>query len=609
MTRYHSGRKPTLKPQGEWLRLSHLLTLEIDEIADRDDLLVKIDPDAGYDDAAYHNGELQRDHNGQPLGQQHPGITFLHDAIIEINASYIPDDVLPVSMRPEFRKDRERYPLIWGILTHEGAHAHYSHWVETADEMKLTGEPALHLGAAILLEETRIEKKQIDFRPQDQIWLQAWGTHSAAVDFTAALQQYQEEHPGEPLPKHVIGRAAALVLARVDAGSVTPDDNTRLVQQLVDDIFGEDAQELQRIWLQAQNTGDYDTGKMLDLGRRWYEITGDSGAENHIVIIIDDDDDSPLGQALRDIARDSLREANGEAERERRENRHNKIIRGKQQEGAATQEARKIAQNVFGAGQGDCKSNPVTGYRDPTPQEMSLARLTKRRLLAAYVPERAVTKVTRPLPPGRLSTRVAQQLDAQHRTGSLPTAEPFTYKDRQHVTTPPLKVGIIQDVSSSQSGAAAAAASGAWSLAKATRMITDAQVAMVSFGDSVQPIINPRKKLGGVPILKTPYGTSHFVETLKAVEGQLDLTRPGAARLVVVLTDGEFDRYDLNHRDPALKRLTDHGVKILWVVTDGDYDGYLPGRNPGVHVFREAAGNYGVIPKMICGEAVYALKK
>jgi hypothetical protein len=133
---------------------------------------------------------------------------------------------------------------------------------------------------------------------------------------------------------------------------------------------------------------------------------------------------------------------------------------------------------------------------------------------------------------------------------------------------------------------------------------------MVSFGGSVQPIINPRRKLTQVPILRTPYGTDHFLGALQAVEGQLDLTRPGSARLMVILTDGEFTQYELRNRDAAIGRLAGMGVKFLWMVTAGDGgSSEAPGRITGVHVYREAAGNWDVIPRVINREAVRALKK
>ena len=433
-----------------------------------------------------------------------PGVTFPTDGIIEINPAYIPDDVTPESMFPEIRKDRERYPVIWGILSHEGAHAHYSKWMvevnKLAQQGRIPQEQRPHIGAAVILEETRIERKQVDFRPQDQVWLQASGTHLALEEVQRLMAEAQAA--GQALPKVAVARSAALVLARVDAGSVIPDDTTVAIQKLVDDTFGTtDAKKLKRIWRDAQRTGDYDWEQMVALGKEWYELTGDAGEDGEqieIAVSSGDGDDgdggqSPLEKLLQQAAKDAEAEASGEGERERRRTKMAKAVGKRRDEGRAQREAADMARATF-AGKGDDYRNPITGYRDPTPAELTLARTTRRQLQAAYLPERAVTKVTRSLPPGRLSVRTVQQLDAQLQAGLLPDQEPFMYKDRQHVPTPPLKVGIIQDVSASQGSAAAAAASGAWSLAKATTMIADAEMAMVSFGDRVNVIFHPRQK-------------------------------------------------------------------------------------------------------------------
>ena len=63
-------------------------------------------------------------------------------------------------------------------------------------------------------------------------------------------------------------------------------------------------------------------------------------------------------------------------------------------------------------------------------------------------------------------------------------------------------------------------------------------------------------------------------------------------------------------RDAAIKRLADLGVKFLWMVTDGGDDArYYPAKINGVHVYKEAAGHWDVVPKVINTEAVRALKK
>lgn len=624
MTRYRASSKPMVHPVGEWLRVSHEMTWEMEDIADRYDVVVKFAPDAGFDDSAFdEHGELLRDKEGNPLGQQHPGVTFPGLGITEINPAYLPDGVTPDNMSPLVRRDHARYPVIWGLLTHEGAHAHFSEWLNIMDDRiqdgEVTDEQQHHLGAATILEESRIEKRQMGFRPQDQVWLQASGTQLALEEVhkqAAATKQHMKENPDAQLDKALVARAAALVLARIDAGSVIPDDATQEIQGLVDEAFGKQAPELRKIWREVHRTADDDADKMMALGKKWYELTGDDGGrgeeESCAACSGDSEGDGnsladKLKQALGQAARNAQKEASGQTERERRQRRIAQVVDKRRLEGRKQQEAKQQARGLL-AGTGSNMSHPITGYRDPTPKELTLARTTRRQLEAAYLPERAVTRVTRILPPGKLSMRAAQQQDAQLHAGLIPDVEPFTHKDRTHIPTPPLKVGIVQDVSGSQGSAANAAASGAWSLAKAAQMIADAEVAMVSFGDRVNAIIKPRERLKQVPVIQTPYGTDYFCDAVQALEGLLDLMRPGSARLVVVLTDGHFSSRDFKNRDASLRRLTTAGVKILWMDTDGD-GAAVPEKMPGLHIFTKASGNYDIIPKVINVEAVNALKK
>src|ERR1700722_10709073 len=115
MTRFRATGKPPVKPQGEWLRVSHEMTWDVEEMADREDLVVKMSPDAGFDDSAFKDGKLivwteelldkarqvaalkygdpsliTDDLLGKPLGEQHPGVTFPALGIIEINPKYLP---------------------------------------------------------------------------------------------------------------------------------------------------------------------------------------------------------------------------------------------------------------------------------------------------------------------------------------------------------------------------------------------------------------------------------------------------------------------------------------------------------------------------------------
>lgn len=667
MSHYNIYQKPAVNPHGAWANASFELTWAIEEVTPRDDLIVKLSPDAAFDDSAYDQDgnlivytkeminelikqlratlpvmgtpsaeiraeiEKLKDLIGKPVAHQHAAITFLEIGVVEINPELLPDDIGDMEdFHPLSKQDRKRYPVLWGAVIHEAAHANHSNWVIEANkrirERKITAEERNWLGAAMILEESRIEKYQIDERPQDQVWLEAAGMHVAVEEYAEACKAVAKLRAEDPnadeaqLSRYTCGRAAALALARVDSGSIFWNKKIDSIELIVRAAFGDkDYDELQEIWRAAQACGDDDMETMLELGHRWYDLTKDAGDDQQpmgIPLDMDgdpngsDSDQDGLGKALGDAAEQSQKEASGKAEEEERQRRIDKLRNAARTEANQQRQAQAQAQKVFGssAGAPTGYGHPVTGYRKPTLAEINLARVTRRKLQAVYVPEKVATRVPRELPPGRLSTRALQQRNAQRQAGMIPSAEPFTYTERKHVTTPALKVGIIQDVSGSQSAAAAAAVSGAWSLAKAANEIVDAKVAMVSFGNDVHSIIKPLTKVVKVPELNTNAGTNYFLDALKAIEGELELTKPGAARLLVILTDGEFNFTDENGRDAALKRLTEAGVKVLWMDTDG-YGRHLPRKMPGLHIFNKASGNYSAIPSVICHEAVTAIKR
>lgn len=618
MTRNYAYDKPPAKPKGQWLRISHDMTWVVEEMADRPDLVVKMSPDAGYDETAYDDkGKLKKG------SRPHPGVTYPELAIIEIASEHMPKSVDLKDVKPLEHDNRNQYPTVWGLLAHEAAHAKHSQWVvplraaQKAGE--LSDEDGNAGGAAMLLEESRIERNQIIRRPQDQLWLQASATEIALKELQEEVAKPENQ---AQLGKVAGSRMAALVLARIDAGSIDVSEQTEKVEELARGIFGDkDFEALRDLWREAQATADDDTEGMLDIGRRWFELTQDNGGQGG-----DGDQQQKgggdggeagraLSKALKEMAENAKGEANGENQAKIRRDRLAKAARDRGIENAAAKDAKEQAEKVFHANPDRSdrrRDDPVRGYRNPTAEENGRARRTRKALQAAYTPERAVTKRASDLPPGKLSVRAAMQGAAERSLGLPSDTEPFTRKDRRRVPVPPLKVAIAQDVSGSQDSAAAAAVSGAWSLAKAAEQIPDAQVAMVVFGSSVWEVFGPRDKMPRVPVLTTPSSSHHLNDALAALEGELQLTRPGSARLLVILTDGIHESEEIQMRDPALKRLVDAGVHVLWFVTDG-YDGarsggYVPNVK-GVHVYDQAKGNYAAIPGIINREAVNALKK
>jgi hypothetical protein len=598
-------------PEGEWLRISGDMTQVIDKLSGRDDLIVKIAPDAGYEDSAFdQQGDLVDD------AAQESGVTFLESGIVELNGNLIPDGMKLTDVRPLEHGNRKRYPALWGVLSHEAGHGRHTGWLlelkRRSDRGELTRVQQDWAGAALLLEEPRVEAGQIRFRPQDQPWLQAAATEITLRELTEALED------GKNLDKkHVVARMCLLTHGRIDAGSMESTYETDRLEELGRQVFGDDYDKMREIWLEAIDAPDGDPDLMLDLGRRWFELTGDNGGhptaqqiENAEKVM------QALGEMLGEMQKlsgYSSGEASGENGEKRRRDRLAKAVRDNRKESARQKDARKQADKVFHAGPDPDSTagldSPVTGYRDPTGQEMSLARSTRRALMTAYSPERAKTLTYADLPPGRLNAARARQAAALREMGFPESISTVRRKERRRVPVPPLKVAIAQDVSGSQNAAAAATVSGAWSLAKAAEGIMDAQLAMVTFGDAVHAVIGPRDRVPRVPELETPSGSHHLHEALEALEGELGLMRTGFARLLVILTDGIHEKGQIDARKADLTRLLRSGVKILWFVTDGSdsWRKYTPDIR-GLRVHHESRGKYEVIPRLICTEAVGALK-
>ncbi|WP_246632653.1 hypothetical protein [Pseudonocardia nigra] len=224
-----------------WLALSAAMTDEVPVIADRDDLLVTIAPGAGRGAPACFLPALAR---------------------IEVNGYHL-GGVDPATVAPHRIGDRARYGPAWGLLVHECAHAAHSVWEAPP------GAPPGAVAAAEELEESRIEAVQVVRRPDDRRWLRASATHlildeSGLVDPARRLGMTRAD----------AGRAAALLLARVDAGILNPDEVEPVALVVTEVLGGATATVLREIWTAAHATADTDAEAMIDLGRRWCDALG-----------------------------------------------------------------------------------------------------------------------------------------------------------------------------------------------------------------------------------------------------------------------------------------------------------------------------------------------
>jgi hypothetical protein len=451
--------------------------------------------------------------------------------------------------------------VAWGLLTHECGHAKHSTWQAPP------GAPAGAVAAAELLEESRLEAAQIRRRPDDRHWLRASATNLILADTHAADPAHAPR-----MTKPDAARAAALLLARTDGGILTPTETTP-VEAVIDTILGADALTgLRAIWQEAFTVSDDDANSMIELGRRWCEIIGTdpditepdpsstgepspgSGVPSPLTVAI--------GQSLAAVAR-------AVAGEEAPADPAAVAAAAKAAQEAAGKAAARTARKIFGGSGPRTGHTAIAGTRPPTTEERTAARVLAAALSTAGIRDRVATKSTSPTPPGRLRMRGALAADAQRAAGALPTAEPFTRTTRHAVPTPPLRLGIACDVSGSMRLVAAPVASTAWILAHAARhTIVPADTATVIFGKHVRPITRP----GTAPTAVTEFEANDNWEAIDtaidALDGALGLSRPGAARLLVIVSDGHFRDEPRRAGQTKLDRLRANGCGVLWLTSD-----------------------------------------
>ncbi|SER91743.1 vWA domain-containing protein [Actinokineospora terrae] len=520
----------------EWLTLSAALADEVGVIAGRDDLLVTIAPGAGGDA---------------------PACFYPTRALIEVDGVHLGVD--PATVYPADPYDRGRYPTAWGLLTHECAHAAHSVW-EPPD-----GTPPGVVDAAMLLEESRMEAAHIRRRPDDRLWLRASAVNlilddTAATDPTRAPRMTTAD----------AARAAALILARVDGGILTTAE-TAPVADAVETILGAPLlDELRGLWREALATGDDDADTMIDIARRWCRAIG-TDPDNPTPR---DSDPSGTAAGLSGLAAAITAAAatvTAAVAAETPPDPAAIAAAAQADEEAAREAADEAARTVF--------SSPVrakrtgftatTGTRLPTTAERAAARVLGRALSTAGVRDRVPVKTTSPFPPGRLRMRGVLAADAQRAAGADVTAEPFTRTTRRTVPAPPLKLAVACDVSASMGHLRKAVASTAWILAHGGRHATvDVTTATVIFGHNVRPITHPGTHPARVTLFAANDGCHAIATATDALDGALGLSRPGAARLLVIISDGHFLAHERHGGQKRVERLRASGCAVLWLTTD-----------------------------------------
>jgi hypothetical protein len=319
------------------------------------------------------------------------------------------------------------------------------------------------------------------------------------------------------------------------------------------------------VWREAHRTRDDDARAMVRLGRRWCRILGvqpdqpapkadpsEAGGPPSPVA-------SAVGEATARVEDASKAEfappppfppgAAGAREAEKK----------------ARRQAGDASARVFARDPGDGSGGTTGTTREPTADEQAAARRLGRALREASAGGRAETKVSSATPPGRLRMRHAVTADAQRAAGAMPTAKPFTRVERRRVPAPPLAVGVMCDVSGSMTAFTGPVASTAWILARATASLPAARTAAVTYGRDVRPVTYP----GAVPARVAEFSAAgkyeDFTRAVNALDGALGLSRPGATRILVIVSDGRYKGTQHADGQKLITRLAASGCLVIWI--------------------------------------------
>ncbi|MGW5120267.1 VWA domain-containing protein, partial [Streptomyces noursei] len=174
--------------------------------------------------------------------------------------------------------------------------------------------------------------------------------------------------------------------------------------------------------------------------------------------------------------------------------------------------------------------------------------------------------------------RAALARDAQRAAGSVPTAEPFTHTRRRNSPTPPLRVGIAVDVSGSMRAACAPVASAAWIVARAAALTDpDSLTATIAYDRHLTALTRPTHRAPErVTTFDANGGHHNLGDAIDALDHGLELSRPGAGRLLVIVTDARYGSDETAQAVTRVKQLTTAGCAVLQLTLTAESH-HLPG--------------------------------
>jgi len=540
----------------EWLKVGAQLGELVNTWAGRSDIVAYVGPGAGQDAPACFN---------PPMAEVEVNVS------VAFGAAATPENIGDIRVRGT----QFDYPRASGAIFHEALHARYSRY----DLLKAHEDLSKNeLQALTILEETRIEALGVENFPANRVFLRACAMDIILDDI--------RDHLEENTTTRAMAQMAALVCARIDAGSLDAEDALD-VQGMVSDFFGATRYaQLRDIWLRFQKyEGHFNALPLYDLAREWEAViketadeNGDSEEELSKISAAMSGVISEIIASLEEAAEDIAIAIGDEAQEQEQKEDWKEVVdlRGK----AAKQQKdhEKVSEEVFNKSTGETGNGSYSRIKEtraPSGLERAAAVKIANMLERAKYRERDEKEVTSILPPGRLRSRAMLQEAAYKARGSMMHAQPWKRTVRKHTDDPTLNVGVMVDISGSMADAMQPMAVTAWAMSEAVRRV-QGKCAMVYYGSGVFPTLKPGQHLADVNVYTAPDGTEKFDKAFKALDGSLNLLNGTGARLLVVVSDGCYTPEETVKAKAWIQECEKNGVAVLWIPFAHSYQlGYV----------------------------------
>ena len=462
------------------------------------------------------------------------------------------------------RSTQYEFPKATGAIIHEAFHARFSGWSmpKAYEELEKDEYKAL-----ILLEESRIEYQGVISNPKARTFLR-----SCAMEIVIGDTKDMENETQTQSLSNLVG----LVHARIDAGILHAHE-VKDVTTLVENKLGTDVvSKLREVVRKAQLHDNHrDATELYPLAKEWAKIVRDTAKERGDE---SNQEGANIPKELLKAILGALVEASssvelnnfGELADQEQSEDWKEEVKAKASEAEEQKENEEVAKKVFSKSSGQANSGTrsvLTESREPTFEELRASLIIGEALEKAKYRERDEMQVSSIVPPGRLRARAIVQNTAYRARGQMAQAKPFRRTVRKHTDEPTLNVGVMVDISGSMGSAMNPMATTAWVMSEAVNRI-QGNCAMVYYGNDVFPTLSAGQRLSKVNVYSASDGTEKFQKAFQALDGSLNLLHGTGARLLVIVSDGEYTPEENKRAREVMEKCKASGVAVLWLPFD-----------------------------------------